>query len=132
RDELVLRVHEVEPGRVQLDVAEHNDLEMWFQNVGEKCLIHPRAADGSTRVGDYRVEDSKPASSRDRQVGCLDLAQYGRLCAGAQRGDRLHTAPVFVAKRKPVQQVFDGDKACTFEIGRFTRTDPLQELKRSG
>ncbi len=62
----------------------------------------------------------------------LDLAQHRRLGSRPERGDRLHAAAVFVAKRQAVQQVLDGDEARAFEVGRLARTDTLQELKRSG
>jgi len=77
------------------------------------------------------VEDSKPASPRNRQVGRLDLTQHRGLAAGAKQGDRLHPAPIFVAKREAVQQILDGDQTCAFEVGRLSRPDAFQELERS-
>jgi hypothetical protein len=77
------------------------------------------------------MKDSKPSSPGDREVGGLDLAEYGCLRSGPKRGDRLHPAPVLVAKREAIQQVLDRDEACTFEVGRFARTDTFEKLKRS-
>src|SRR5919201_3305730 len=47
-----------------------------------------------------------------------------------QRRDRLQVAAILVAKREPVQEIFDGDETRTLEIGGAARTDTLQELQR--
>jgi hypothetical protein len=39
-------------------------------------------------------------------------------------------AAVLVPERQPVNQIFDGNEAGTFEIGRFAGANALQELKR--
>jgi hypothetical protein len=38
---------------------------------------------------------------------------------------------VFVAERKPVEKILDGDEAGAFEVRGFPRTNALEELKRS-
>ena len=52
--ELVLRVQEVKTCRIELDVTEDHHLQMRLQDVGEKRLVHPGAADGTARVTDDR------------------------------------------------------------------------------
>ena len=64
-DQLVLRIHEVKTGRIELHVAKHHNLQVRFQNVGEECLIHPGAANRSAGIGDHRMEDAKAPSSSD-------------------------------------------------------------------
>ena len=69
RHELVLGVHEVQARRVELDVAEDHDLEVCSKYVGEKRLVHPRAADGAARVADDGVKNLEAAPARDREIG---------------------------------------------------------------
>jgi len=40
-------------------------------------------------------------------------------------------AAIFVAKRKPVEKIFDGDEAGAFEVRGLPRTNALEKLKRS-
>jgi hypothetical protein len=40
-------------------------------------------------------------------------------------------AAIFVAERKPVEKIFDGDEAGPFEVRGLPRTDALEELERS-
>ena len=49
--------------------------------------------------------------------------------AGLQRRNRLQAAAIFVADRKAIQQIFEGDEAGVLEIRGAARPDPLQELK---
>ena len=67
--DLVLGVHEVQPGRVELHVAEDDDLQMRLEDVGEERLVHPRAADGAARVAEDDVKDPEAAAACDGEVG---------------------------------------------------------------
>ena len=96
----------------------------------EERLVHPGAADGAAGVADDRVEDLEAAPARDREVRALDLAEHRRPHPRAKRCDRLHVAAVFVAERKPVEEILDGDEAGAFEVRGFPRTYALQKLKR--
>jgi hypothetical protein len=42
----------------------------------------------------------------------------------------LELAAVFVADRKPVEQILDGEEADPFEVGGSTWTDALEKLQR--
>ena len=129
-DELELRVHEVQARRVELHVAEDDDLEMRLENVGEEPLVHPGAADGAAGIADHGMEDREPASPGRRQLRALDVAENRRLGAGAQRGDWLHAAPVFIPERQSIEQVFNGDEPGALEIRGSPRADAFQELER--
>ncbi len=100
------------------------------KHVGEKRLVHPRAADGAARVADDGVKNLEAAPARDREIGGLDLAEHRRLGAGPQRGNRLHAAAVLVAERQSVQQIFDDDEAGAFEVRGLPRTHAFQKLER--
>jgi hypothetical protein len=119
----------VQPRRVQFDVAKDNDLYVRFEDVGEKPLVHPAAPDGAARVPDRGVKDGEPAPPRRGELRTLDFPEHGGLGPGTQRRDRLHAAPVFIAERKPIQQVLDCLETRALEIGRLTRTDAFQKLE---
>ena len=69
------------------------------------------------------------AAARRRQVRALDLAKHRGLRARPQRRDRLHPAAVFVAERKTIEQIFDGDQARALQVGGLARTDAPQVLE---
>ena len=50
--------------------------------------------------------------------------------SGLERCDGLEAAAVFVADRKPVQEIFDGVQPGVLEIGGAPRSDALQILQR--
>ena len=128
--QLELGVHEVQPGRIELHVAEDHHGEMRLEDVLQVRLVHPRAADGAARVRDDRMKDLEAAPARDREVRALDLAEHRRAHPRPKRRDRLHATAVFVAERKPVEKILDGDEAGAFEVRGFPRTHPFEELKR--
>ena len=104
----------MQPARVEPYVAENHDREMRLQDVGEKRLIHPGAANRAARIAEHDVENLETAAPRNRETRALDFAEHGRPGAGSQRGNRLHVAAVFVAKRKAVEQVLHDDEAGPF------------------
>ena len=77
------------------------------------------------------VIETKEDTADDPLLEMGDLADDARFLSGRKRHDLFHEPPVFVAERQAVQQIFDGDEARAFEVGRLARTDALQELKRS-
>ena len=103
---------------------------MRLEDVLQVRLVHPRAADGAARVRDDRMKDLEAAPARDREVRALDLAEHRRAHPRPKRRDRLHATAVFVAERKPVEKILDGDEAGAFEVRGFPRTHPFEELKR--
>ncbi len=129
RHQLVLGVHEMQPRRVELHVAEDDDGQMRLEDVLQERLVHPRAADGAARVTNDRVKDPEPAPARHREVRALDLAEHGRTHPRPKGRDRLHVAAVFVAERKPIEQILDGGEAGALEVRGFPRTHALQKLK---
>jgi hypothetical protein len=82
--ELVLRVHEMQSGGVELDVAEDDDLQVRLEDVGEERLVHPGAADRAAGVGEHRMEDPESAAARDGDVGAPDLAEHRGLLTRSQ------------------------------------------------
>ena len=129
-EDLVLRV-----GQLQTAVTAHLDS-------AEQARPAARATNTSRRNGWFshvaRIEPLgsvtsaskilKPGRRVDRRPQLETRPDDRGDLAGPQRRNRLKAAAIFVADRKPVQQIFDGEKADAFEIGG-AGADALEELQ---
>ena len=133
RHELELGVQEVQPGRVELHVAEDRPPA----RAAGGCR---RGTPGSSTCSGWRRSRRrarrgrcwKPRRRVTARLALLISPSTAALLPGPQRGDRLHAAAVLVAERQPVEQIFDGDEAGALEVGGLARTDAFQELERRG
>jgi hypothetical protein len=74
----------VEAGRIQLHVTKDDHLQVRPQHVGQEGLIHPRAANRSTRIRDDGVKDLEAPPSGHATFRRFDLAQHGGFVAWTQ------------------------------------------------
>ena len=87
------------------------------------------ARSDAAAVVDQRFEDLEPGPPRRAQAAAEHAAGDRRGLARLQRRDRLKAAAIFVAERKAVEEIFDGDEAGVLEIGGAAGTDAFQELQ---
>ena len=107
-----------------------HDVLAALEDVLQVRLVQPHRAQRSGAVVDRRLEDLEPGAPRRAQAADQHAAGDGGGLSRFQRRDRLQAAAIFVAERKSVEQIFDGDQAGVLEIGGAARSDAFQELQR--
>ena len=131
--DFVLRVRELQAAvPPHLDRPKQDDVLAAGEHVVQKRLIEPRHEDRPGPIVHGRVEDLEAGPARRSQMATENPAGDRGGLSGLERDDRLQAAAIFVADRKAIQQIFDGDEARVFEIGGTTRPDALEKLQGRG
>ena len=129
--DFVLRVGDLETGSAaHLDRSVQDEALAAHEDFAQERLIQPDGAQRpSTAIVDRRLEDleSRPPGRSETADG--DPPGDRSVLARLQRRDRLQAASIFVAERKAVQEIFDGDEADAFEVRGTTGPDALEELQ---
>jgi hypothetical protein len=129
--DLVLRVGELQAGRAaHLHGAVQDHVLASCKDVLQKRLIQPCGTQRSAAVVDRHLENLEAGAARRTQAARDDPSGDRRPLAGLQRRDRLEAAPVFVAKGKAIEQIFDREEAGVLEVGSAPRSNTLEELQR--
>jgi hypothetical protein len=130
RQNLVLRVLQLQAVRGQLQLAEEDDALVRAEDVVQKRLVEPDRAQRTGAIADDELEDLEPRAAGRPDAAADDFTGDRRRDAGAQFGNGLEGGAILVPNRKAVEQVFDGVQADAFEIGSAARADALEILQR--
>ena len=99
------------------------------EHIAQERLIEPDRAERATTVSHQELENLEARSAGGSHAAANDLADNGRLNAGAQRRNRPEIAAILVANRETIKEIFDGVEADALQIRGAPRPDSLQILE---
>ncbi len=125
---LIVGIDELEL-RARFHGAEEDDAHVALEDVLQERLVHPDGENRTRAVADERLENLETRPAGGAHPAALHPAADGHLLAGFEGRDRLQMTAIFIAQRKPVEEVFDGGQADALEICRAPRSNAFQKLK---
>ena len=129
-EDLVLRIRELESAvSPHLGETEQHDALTPGEDVAQERLVQPRRPQRPAWIADERLEDLEPRTPGRAEAAAQDAPRHGRGLTRLERRNRLQMTAILVAKREPVQQIFNRGQAGVSEIGRAPGTDALEELQ---
>ena len=132
-ENLILRVRNLQGDRpAHFDRAVQHDTLPAHEDVPQVRLVQPHGAQRSAAVVDRGLENLEAGTPRGSKAARQHPAGDRRRLSGFQRGNRLQPAAIFIAQRKPVQQILDSRESRVLQVGGAPRPNAFQELKRGG
>ena len=118
---------------VEFDLPEEGHPCARRQAVGQISPVEPFAQDGGSRcIRELGLEQTQVAAAKTRKLRRAYLGHYGSQFARRELGDSLHIAPVFIAKREVVDEVFNRFESFRLEHGGARRSHPFDKGQGSG
>ncbi len=109
--EFGLNHHSLTARPVQFDFAEQSNTCVWHQAVGIAFAMKPAGAQLAGSVRKTYLEQARSTVSKAGQFGVGHNRDNGCLFARNELSDGLDVAPIFIAKRRVIQQIRDGEQA---------------------